>query len=147
MPMTEVYEDILDVPANTRVCTINLVGAMGAGVAKRFRDTVPGIHKHYLKMYKTITPNQFIAFKTHGELHLLVPTKIDWRDDSPRELVVDNLRKLAQLVRDHPEMGVVALPPFGCGNGGLNYYSDIRQVYRQLFEDHPNEFVVTLGRA
>lgn len=26
MPMVEVYEDILDVKANTRVCTINLTG-------------------------------------------------------------------------------------------------------------------------
>jgi hypothetical protein len=145
--MIEVYEDILEPYANTRVCTINLVGAMGAGVARRFRDTVPGIYKHYQKMYKTITPNQFIAFKSCGELHLMVPTKIDWRDDSPRELVIDNLRKLAQLVRDNPNMGVVALPPFGCGNGNLNYYSDIRQEYRKLFDNHPNEFVVTLGRA
>lgn len=145
MPMIEVCKDILDVQADTRVATINLKGAAGAGVAKRFRDNVPGWYTHYKKMYSKITPNQFIAFKINNELHLMVPTKIDWREDSPRELVIDNLNKLAQLVRDHPEMGTVALPPFGCGNGNLNYYSDIKHEYHRLFDDHPNLFVVTLG--
>jgi hypothetical protein len=146
MSMREVYEDILEVPANTRICTINLVGAAGAGVAKEFRNRVPGWYKHYKKMYTQITPNQFIVFNSNGEVHLMIPTKIDWRDDSPRDLVIANLEKLADISRDKPQFGVIALPPFGCGNGGLNYYSDIRHVYKRLFDDHPREFVVVLGR-
>jgi hypothetical protein len=146
MPMVEVYEDILDVKANTRVCTINLTGAMGAGVAKRFRDNVPGVFKHYKKMYTKIEPTQFIAFKTGGELHLLIPTKLDWKNDSPRNLVIQNLHKLADLVLANPELSPVALPPMGCGNGGLNYYSDIRHEYHVAFDNHPGQFIVTLGK-
>jgi hypothetical protein len=146
MSMIEVQAGILDVKANTRVATINLVGAAGAGVAKEFRNNVPGWYAHYKKMYSKITPDQFIVYKFEGEIHLMVPTKIDWKEDSPRDLVMANLEKLAKITRDNPAFGVIALPAFGCGNGGLNYYSDIRKHYVRLFENHPREFIVTLGR-
>lgn len=146
MALKILYADILGIEADTRVCTINLVGAMGAGVAKRFRDSVPGLYKHYRKMYPKITPHQFIVFKHGLELHLLVPTKIDWRDPSPRELVIANLEKLAAISRDNPAFGTIALPPFGCGHGHLDWEGDIRAVYERLFTDHPRLFIVTLGR-
>lgn len=146
MSMIEVQADILAVKADTRVCTINLVGAAGAGVAQRFRNNIPGWYTHYKKMYKTITHDQFIVFKHENEIHLMVATKFDWKEDSPPWLVLQNLEKLARITRDNPKFGVIALPPFGCGNGGLNYYADIRKHYVRLFEDHPREFIVTLGR-
>ena len=146
MALKIVYADILEVEADTRVCTVNLVGAMGAGVAKRFRDHVPGIYKHYQKMYPRITPDQFIVFKSGFELHLMIPTKIDWRDPSPRDLVISNLEKLAAISRDNPAFGTIALPPFGCGNGHLDWENDIRLEYERLFTDHPRLFIVTLGR-
>lgn len=146
MSMIEVQASVMDVQAKTRVCTINLVGAAGAGVARLFRDNVPGWYSHYKKMYPTITPDQFIVYNFEGEIHLMVPTKIDWKDDSPRDLVMANLEKLAKITRDNPAFGTIALPPFGCGNGGLNYYSDIRKHYLRLFENHPREFIITLGR-
>lgn len=146
MAMIEVQAGVLDVQAKTRVVTINLVGAAGAGVARLFRDNIPGWYTHYKKMYKTITPHQFIVYNYEGEILLAIPTKIDWKEDSHRDLVIANLEKLADITRDNPAFGVIAIPPLGCGNGNLKYYSDIRKHYLRLFEDHPREFIVTLGR-
>lgn len=146
MSMIEVQAGILDVQAKTRIVTINLVGAAGAGVARLFRDNIPGWYTHYKKMYKLITPNQFIVFNYEGEIHLSIATKVDWKEDAHRDLVIANLEKLAEITRDNPAFGVIAIPPLGCGNGRLNYYSDIRKHYVRLFENHPREFIVTLGR-
>ena len=146
MSMIEVQAGILDVQAKTRVVTINLVGAAVAGVALLFRDTIPGWYTDYKTMDKTITPHQFIVYNYDGEILLAVPTKIDWKEDSHRDLVIANLEKLADITRNNPAFGVIAIPPLGCGNGNLKYYSDIRKHYVRLFENHQREFVVTLGR-
>ena len=60
MSLDIIEADLFDIQADTKVITINLCGAMGAGVAKTARDTIPGLYKHYNKMYPIITPDQFI---------------------------------------------------------------------------------------
>lgn len=143
MSIREVDADIFDVEADTYVITINLVGAMGAGVARRARDSVPGLMAHYRKMYRTIRPDQFIVYNYDGKLFLLVPTKIDWRDDSPEDLVVSNLKKLAALSAQYPQkFGTIAMPPMGCGNGNLDWESKIGPITYNLFMDHPCEVIV-----
>ena len=87
MSLIIVEEDLFNITADTKVITINLCGAMGAGVAKTARDTIPGLYKHYKKMYPTITPDQFIQYTYGGVKYLLVPTKIDWKAPSPRYLL------------------------------------------------------------
>mgnify|MGYP002652255674 CR=1 FL=1 len=145
MPYSELQEDLFEVKADTKVITINLVGAMGAGVAKTARDTIPGLYKHYKKMYPRIDPTQFIIYTHEGQRYLLVPTKIDWKDPSPRSLVIHNINRLAVLSNRHPELGTIALPPMGCGNGGLKWEEDIRLVYRALFPYCSRQFIAALG--
>lgn len=140
------YNDILSVKADTKVITINLVGAMGAGVAKSARDNIPGLYKHYKKMYPTIEPGQFITYKHDGVLYLLVPTKLDWKQKSPRSLVIHNINRLAVLANRHPQMGTIALPPMGCGNGGLSWDKDISLVYKAIFPYHDRRFITVLQK-
>lgn len=146
MPYSEVNEDLFEVQADTKVITINLVGAMGAGIAKTARDTIPGLYKHYKKMYEKIEPGQFIAYTYAGTRYLLIPTKLDWRDASPRSLVIHNINRLAVLANRHPQLGTIALPPMGCGNGGLSWEDDIRYVYRALFPYCQRTFIAALGK-
>lgn len=146
MPLEIVQDDLFAVKADTKVITINLVGAMGAGIAKTARDTIPGLYKHYKKMYGTIAPEQFITYKYEDVLYLLVPTKINWRDSSPRGLVIHNINRLAVLANRHPQMGTIALPPMGCGNGGLSWDEDISLVYKAIFPYHDRPFIAALGK-
>lgn len=144
MSLEIVNEDLFKVRADTVVITINLVGAMGAGIAKVARDTIPGLNAHYLKMYRKIDPTQFIVYTANEIRYLLVPTKIDWRDPSPRGLVIHNLNRLAVLAARN-RLGTVALPPMGCGNGGLDWENDISYVYRSIFPFSEGTFITALG--
>lgn len=144
MSLDIIEADLFDIQADTKVITINLVGAMGAGVAKTARDTIPGLYKHYKKMYPTITPDQFIQYTYGGVKYLLVPTKIDWKAPSPRDLVLSNLHRLAYLTRRYNGFGTVALPPMGCGNGGLDWENDIVNFYHALFDHHPSKFIAAI---
>ena len=145
MPYSELQEDLFSVKADTKVITINLVGAMGAGVAKTARDTIPGLYKHYKKMYPQLDPTQFIIYTHAGVRYLLIPTKLDWRDPSPRSLVIHNINRLAVLSNRHPELGTIALPPMGCGNGGLSWEDDIKYVYRAIFPYNGRTIISCLG--
>lgn len=146
MALEIVKEDLFSVPADTVVVTINLKGAMGAGVAKTARDTVPGLYTHYKKVYPNVEPGQFIYYQHEEKQYLLVPTKIDWRDPSPRELVVHNINRLAIVVNRHPDkFKTIALPPLGCGNGGLDWENDIRYVYSAIFPFCEASFITCLG--
>lgn len=144
MPLTIVEQDLFDVPADTRVISINLVGAMGAGVARTARNTVPGLMKHYRKMYPTIEPGQVITYKHQDIRYLLVPTKLDWRDASPRSLVIHHINRLAVLAARH-RLGRIVLPPLGCGHGGLSWEDDISYVYRAIYPFCEADFTVALG--
>lgn len=146
MSLEIVNEDLFKVRADTVVITINLVGAMGAGIAKVARDTIPGLNAHYLKMYRKIDPTQFIIYTANDIRYLLVPTKIDWRDPSPRGLVIHNLNRLAVLAARN-RLGTVALPPMGCGNGGLDWENDISYVYRSILPFSEGTFITALGES
>jgi O-acetyl-ADP-ribose deacetylase (regulator of RNase III) len=146
MSLEYFHGDILAVEADTKVITINLVGAMGAGVARQARNNVPGLYTHYKKMYPTIEPGQFISYKYDGVLYLLIPTKLDWKKPSPRSLVIHNINRLAVLANQYPHMGTIALPPMGCGNGGLDWEKDISLVYKAIFPYHEKRFITVLNK-
>lgn len=145
MALEIVQEDLFKVQADTVVVTINLRGAMGAGVARAARDTVPGLYSHYKKMYATLAPEQFIFYPHEGKNYLLVPTKIDWRDPSPRSLVIHNLNRLAVISSRTRQLGTIALPPLGCGHGGLSWDGDIKYVYQALFPFVDSKFIACIG--
>jgi O-acetyl-ADP-ribose deacetylase (regulator of RNase III) len=46
------------------------------------------------------------------------PTKKHWRGDSKIEWIHDGLRDLVQVIKEK-KIRSIALPPLGCGNGGL----------------------------
>ena len=48
------------------------------------------------------------------------PTKKHWRNPSKLEWVKDGLKDLVRVVRQHG-IRSIALPPLGCGNGGLDW--------------------------
>lgn len=144
MSLTIVEQDLFKVQADTVIITINLVGAMGSGVARTARNTVPGLMKHYRKMYKEIEPGHIIPYRHNETQYLLVPTKLDWRDPSPRSLVIHHLNKIANLAQRH-RLGRIAMPPLGCGHGGLSWNNDIIYVYKSIYPFIDADITVALG--
>lgn len=144
MSLAIVEQDLFSIPADTVVITINLVGAMGSGVARTARNTVPGLMKHYRKMYPTIEPGNIIHYRHNDTRYFLVPTKLDWRDKSPRSLVIHHINKIANLAQRH-RLGKIVMPPLGCGHGGLSWEDDVIYVYKSIYPFIDADITVALG--
>ena len=125
--------NLLEAPAEALVNTVNEVGVMGKGIALMFREAFPANTRAYTdaakageiavgKMFVTANPTLF------GPRWIInFPTKRHWRQPSQIEWVRTGLRDLVQVIR---ERGIrsVAIPPLGCGNGGLEWAEVRREI-------------------
>lgn len=126
--------DILESEAQTLVNTVNCVGVMGKGIALGFKKKFPDMYDDYLRrcennevklgqpyLYKRLVKPWVINF----------PTKVHWRSVSR---VVDIIKGL-ELIRDkYIEWGIqsIAVPPLGCGEGGLEWRVVGRVLYKYV---------------
>jgi O-acetyl-ADP-ribose deacetylase (regulator of RNase III) len=122
--------------------TVNCVGVMGKGIALQFKQRWPQNFKAYVHAckHKLIKPgNVFIHDMgqwAQPRYIINFPTKVHWRGDSKIEYIDSGLRDLiAQVER----LGIksIALPPLGCGNGGLEW-SKVKRVIFDAFKNHPD---------
>lgn len=108
------------------VNTVNTVGVMGKGIALQFKERYPVNFKIYAKACKTgdIDVGKLLVVKEHtleGEKIIInFPTKTEWFKKSQYSYIEDGLKDL-QVVIDQYNIKSIALPPLGCGNGGLNW--------------------------
>lgn len=117
--------NVLDEDAEALVNTVNTVGVMGRGVALQFKQRFPENFKAYEKACarKEVVPGKMFVFETGGLFPRLIinfPTKRHWRQRSRMEDIDAGLVDLVRVLR---ERGVtsVAVPPLGCGLGGLDW--------------------------
>lgn len=120
------HGNMLDSQCQAIVNTVNCLGVMGKGVALQVKRRFPEASKTYVKVAKAgeLHPGDVLATRdsTDGEprwvLHFA--TKGDWRKPSQLEWIRSGLKRLADLVREL-EIRSIAIPPVGCGNGGLDW--------------------------
>jgi hypothetical protein len=103
---------------------------MGAGVAKAFRDRLPGLDaKAGLAVRKSGNVCQIISTpiikieKKNISVPVNVvafPTKNHFKDDSDIDLIMRSSRRLMELIEEH-KWQYVALPRPGCQNGNLSW--------------------------
>lgn len=106
--------------------TVNTVGVMGKGIALQFSRSYPEIVKPYELACKsgelTIGQVQTIPLSVfNGPKYIInFPTKKHWKDVSKLEYVDQGL---ASLVAEIQRLNIksVAVPPLGCGLGGLRW--------------------------
>lgn len=122
--------------AQTLVNTVNCVGIMGKGVALEFKKQFPAMFADYerrceLKLVKLGEP--YLYEDLSGVKILNFPTKDHWRSSSR---VSDIETGLTYLVEHYERWGIksLAMPPLGCGNGGLEWSEIGPLIYRKL---HP----------
>jgi len=112
---------ILNAPEQTVIVTVNIEGAMGRGVALSCKERYPDLYKKYYKVCKLgiLQPNSLLVSSVSPDQQILLfPTKIKWREASPPELIIDNLKKLANMY-DELNITSLAIPPLGMENGWL----------------------------
>ena len=145
MPIVNVGKgDIMASTRQTLLCTINTHGAMGAGVAKAMRDTVPGLWKFYRKLYEnnSLRVDRTFVYRCGDRQILLFPTKRDWKHPSNPAWIETNLSKLS-LNWERVGITSLAMPPLGCGNGGLDF-KDIEPMIRFFLDPLPFETDIVL---
>ena len=129
--MIELVEgNLLLAQADALVNTVNTVGVMGKGLALQFKRAFPAAFDAYRKAVQAgeVQPGRMHVFNTARlELPLYIihfPTKRHWRDSSRLE---DIEAGLTALVTEVERLGIhsIAIPPLGCGNGGLAWTSVI----------------------
>ncbi len=134
--------NILEDSAEALVNTVNEVGVMGKGVALMFKEAFPMSAREYEKACD--------AEEVHvGTMHVTrdrdltgsrwiinFPTKKHWRNPSKLEWIRDGLKDLVRVVRENG-IRSIAIPPLGCGNGGLEW-NHVRNLIEATFSDLPD---------
>jgi O-acetyl-ADP-ribose deacetylase (regulator of RNase III) len=132
--------DILQAPAEALVNTVNCVGVMGRGIALQFKTTFPENYKQYAKACKNqeVQPGRMFVTSTgllEGPRFIInFPTKRHWRGRSRIEDIESGLVSLAQVITEL-NIKSIAVPPLGCGLGGLSWAlvkSRIEETLAQL---------------
>lgn len=123
------------------VNTVNCVGVMGKGIALQFKNKWPANYQQYevackKKLVKTghmfvhdsgglVKPNFIINF----------PTKDHWRGNSKIEYIKDGLNDLVGQIKQL-NIKSIAIPPLGCGNGGLDW-NEVKPLIEHAFSNLP----------
>lgn len=138
--------NLLEEQAEALVNAVNCVGVMGKGIALQFKQTFPDNFKHYQKACNNeqVKPGHMFTVATGSLLNpryiINFPTKRRWRQKSKIEDIQTGLTALVNEVQD---LGIqsIAIPPLGCGNGGLAW-SDVELLIVEAFESLPSVEVI-----
>ncbi|MEX2205391.1 MAG: macro domain-containing protein [Myxococcota bacterium] len=139
--------NLLDAPTEALVNTVNEIGVMGKGVALMFRDAFPESAKAYQKACARheVRVGRVLVTENHALLDprwiLHFPTKKHWRHPSRMEWIREGLKDLVRVVRAR-KIRSLALPPLGCGNGGLEWSEVRREIESALAEISDVDVVV-----
>jgi O-acetyl-ADP-ribose deacetylase (regulator of RNase III) len=133
--ITVTQGNLLEARAEALVNTVNTVGVMGKGIALQFRQAYPDMFRDYEKACKReeVQPGKMHIFERNTfenpKFIINFPTKRHWRGKSS---LADIKSGLVALVADVRRLKIrsIAVPPLGCGNGGLSW-----EVVRPLIAD------------
>jgi O-acetyl-ADP-ribose deacetylase (regulator of RNase III) len=123
--------DVLKADVDAQVNTVNCVGVMGRGIALQFKKAFPDNFKAYEAACKRkeVQIGKMFVFQT-GRLSprfiINFPTKDHWKGKSKLEYIEKGISSLAHEISSRG-IRSIAIPPLGCGLGGLNW-SQVRPI-------------------
>lgn len=131
--------NILHEGTEALVNTVNCVGVMGRGIALQFKNAFPLNFKAYKKACERseVRPGKVFVFET-GQLTnpkyiINFPTKRHWRENSRVTDIVYGLQNLKGIIQDKG-IKSIAVPPLGCGLGGLDWKKIRPLIEKELGE-------------
>jgi len=131
--------NLLRADAEALVNTVNCVGYMGRGIALQFKKAFPENFAEYQTACRAgaVQPGKVFVFETGSMLApryiINFPTKRHWRGKSRYEDIEAGLKALMSEVR---RRGIrsIAVPPLGCGLGGLDW-GRVRPMIERAFAE------------
>lgn len=134
--------NLLEADAEALVNTVNCVGVMGKGIALQFKKAYPDNFREYEKACKKnlVKPGSMFIHSTGSLMNpryiINFPTKRHWKGKSQIGDIEDGLVDLIEQVK---KFGInsVAVPPLGCGNGGLEW-NIVRSFIEKSAESLPD---------
>lgn len=119
--------NLMTASAEGLVNTVNTVGVMGKGIALQFKEEFPKNFATYAKACRSgeLVPGKLLITKElnrAGDEKIIInfPTKLHWRNPSKYEYITEGLAELVKAISEH-NIKSIAIPPLGCGNGGLDW--------------------------
>lgn len=136
--LTYVESSLFDSPAQTLVNTVNTVGVMGKGVAKTFREIFPEMFHDYQRLCEEgrLQVGGLHLYRGAHKYVLNFPTKQHWRNPSRPEFIEAGLNT---FVNSYLRWGIssISFPPLGCGNGALDYETQVRPIMERYLGKLP----------
>lgn len=127
--------NIFESEALCLVNTVNCEGYMGKGMAYQFKLLYPENNRDYVRACKSgeLHIGSIHSYFEDGKLIVNFPTKDKWREKSKMSYVQTGLDLLVALIKEK-EIKSIAVPPLGCGNGGL-VWNEVKQVIEDKMSD------------
>jgi O-acetyl-ADP-ribose deacetylase (regulator of RNase III) len=129
--------NIFEANVDALVNTVNTVGVMGKGIALQFSRAYPEIVRPYEHACQTgeLDIGKVFTVKLsmlEGPRYIInFPTKKHWKGDSRIEYIESGLESLIGEIR-RLNIRSIAVPPLGCGLGGLPWSSVKRLIESKL---------------
>ncbi len=124
--------NLLEADVEAAVNTVNTVGIMGKGIALMFKERFPQnfeAYAHACEDKEVRIGKMFVSENREffGPKWIVnFPTKTHWRANTQLEWIEKGLQDLIWVIKEK-NIRSIAIPPLGCGNGGLNW-DDVRPL-------------------
>lgn len=129
--------DILKSKQPFIVNTVNCVGVMGKGIALDFKNKYPDMFADYVNRCNDglVKPGEPYIYKDKEVSIINFPTKNHWRSNSSLSYIRSGLTWIKD---NYDSLGItgIAIPPLGCGNGGL-IWSTVGPIIYNALKDLP----------
>jgi len=134
--------NLIKADAEALVNTVNCVGVIGKGIALQFKQAFPDNFQQYKQACDAGSIKSGGVFVVHtgsrqNPVYIInFPTKYHWKGKSRLEDIKSGLQSLLEQVR---LLGIesIAVPPLGCGNGGLDW-ADVKPLIQDAFAELPD---------
>ena len=118
--------NLLEADVEAVVNTVNTVGIMGKGIALMFKEQFPRNYQAYacacesgeVRVGKMFVMENKELFGPKWIINF--PTKTHWRVKTRIEWIEEGLEDLVRVIREK-NIRSIAVPPLGCGQGGLDW--------------------------
>jgi len=139
--------NLLQSPAQVLVNTVNTVGVMGRGIALEFKHLFPEMYRQYRGLCERgqFEIGMLWLYKSPNKWVLNFPTKEHWRNPSRVEYVEAGLQK---FVDSYADLGIhsIAFPALGCGNGLLDFETQVKPLLEEYLRQLPIEVFIYPGQ-
>ena len=126
--------------------TVNCVGVMGRGIALQFKKSYPENFNFYKKICddKGLSPGKVLVYDLDRFINpryiINFPTKLHWKDKSKLDYIDAGLKSLVSEIQ-RLAIKSIAIPPLGCGLGGLDW-KEVRSHIENALSELSNVEVI-----